>query len=54
MLVDWTDLAEVVEPLDLLSKLVDSIDLFWGVLFDRALLWAIMENYDTLFKGLKV
>ena len=55
MLVDWTEyLSEVVEPLDLLSELVDSIDLFLGEPFDRALLWAIMENYDTLIKGLKV
>ena len=54
VLVDWTDLSEVVEPLDLLSELVDLINLFWGVPFDRALLWAIMENYDTLIKGLKV
>ena len=51
VLVNRTDLSEVVEPLDLLS---DSIDLFWGVPFDSALLRAIMKNYDTLIKGLKV
>ena len=49
--VDWTDLSEVVGPLDLLSE---SINLFWGVPFDSALLRAIMKNYDTLIKGLKV
>ena len=38
MLVDWTDLSEVIEPLDFLSESVDFIDLFWGVPFDRALL----------------
>ena len=54
VLVNRTDLSEVVEPLDLLSELIDSIDLFWGVPFDRALLQAIMENYDTLNKHLKV
>ena len=52
--VDWTDLSEVVEPLDLLSEWVDSIDLFLDVPFDSALLWAIMEIYDTSIKGLKV
>ena len=51
VLVNRTDLSEVVEPLDLLS---DSIDLFWGVPFDSALLRAIMKNYVTLIKGLKV
>ena len=51
VLADWTDLSEVVEPLDLFSE---SIDLFWGVPFDSALLQAIMKNYDTLIKGLKV
>ena len=51
VLVNRTDLSEVVEPLDLLS---DSIDLFWGVPFDSALLRAIMKNYDTLIKGFKV
>ena len=54
VLVDWTNLSEAVEPLDLLSELVDSIDMFFGVPFDRALLQAIMENYDTLITGLKV
>ena len=54
VLVDWTDLSEVVEQLDLLSESVDLINLIWEVPFDRALLWAIMENYDTLTKGLKV
>ena len=54
VLVDWTDFSEVVEPLDLLSELVDSIDLFSDVPFDSALLQAIMEIYDTLFKGWKV
>ena len=49
--VDWIDLSEVVEPLDLLSG---SIDLFGGVPFDSALLRAIMKNYVTLIKGLKV
>ena len=52
--IDWTDLSKVVEPLDLLAELVDSIDLFSDVPFDRALLWAIMEIYNTLIKGLKV
>ena len=52
--VDWTDISEVVEPLDLLSVLVDSIDLFSDVSFDSALLWALMEMYDTLIEGLKV
>ena len=32
--VDWTDLSEVVEPLDSLSELVDSIDLSLDVSFD--------------------
>ena len=53
-LVDWTDLSEVVEPLVLKSELTDSIDLFSDVPFDRDLLQAIMEIYDTLIKGLKV
>ena len=52
--VDWTDLSEVIEPLDLLSESVFSIDLFLDVPFDRALLWAIIEIQDTLTKGLKV
>ena len=52
--VDWTDLSEVVEPLDFLSESVDSIDLFLDVPFDSALLQVIMENYDTLMKGSKV
>ena len=52
--VDWTDLFEVVEALDLLSELVDSINFFLDVPFDRALLQAIMGIYDTLIKGLKV
>ena len=51
--VDLTDLSEVVEPLDLLYESVDSINLFLDVLFDRALLWATMEIYDTFIKGLK-
>ena len=52
--VDKTDLSEVVESLDILSDSVDSINLFLGEPFDNALLWAIMEIYDTLIKGLKV
>ena len=54
VLVDWTNLSEVVEPFDLLSELVDSIDLFLDKLFDSALIRSIMKNYDTLIKGLKV
>ena len=52
--VDWTDLSEVVELLGSLSELVDSKDLLSDVPFDSALLWAIMEIYDALIKGLKV
>ena len=52
VLVDWTDLSEVAEPLDLWHEYVDSINL--GEPFDRALLRAIMEKYDTLIKGLNV
>ena len=52
--VDWTDLSEVVEPLDLLSELIDSRNLFSGVPFDSSLLWAIMKIHNTLIKGLKV
>ena len=52
--VGWTDLSEVVQPLDLLSESIDSIELFLDVPFDRVLLWAIMEIYDTLINGLKV
>ena len=44
----------MVEPLDLLSELVDSIDLYSDVPFDRALFRAIMESFYTLIKGLKV
>ena len=44
----------MVEPLDLLHELVDSINLYLGEPFDTALLQAIMENYDTLIEGLKV
>ena len=36
--VDWTDLSEAVEPLDLLSELVDSIDSYLDVPYDSALL----------------
>ena len=52
--VYWTDLSKLVEPLDLLSELVDSIDLFSDVPLDSALLQAIMEIYEFLIKGLKV
>ena len=54
MYVDWTHLSEVVEPHELLSKLVDSIYLFLEVPYNRFLLQAIKENYDTLVKGLKI
>ena len=52
--VDWTLLSLVVAQLESWSESVDSINLFLDLLFDRFLLWAIMENYDTLIKGLKV
>ena len=44
----------MVELLDLLSGLVETIDLYLDVPLDRAVLWAIMEIYDSLIKGLKV
>ena len=44
----------MVEPLDSFSESVDLIELFFDVPFDRALLQAIMEIYDTLIKDLKV
>ena len=52
--IDWTLSSVVVEPLELCSELIDSIDLFLDVPFDRFVLWAMMENYDILIKGWKV
>ena len=52
--VGWTNFSELVKQLESLSEPFDSINYFFDVSFDRVLLWAIMEIYDTLIKGLKV